>query len=245
MGLLDLPTDMWSKAAHAAGVAYQPVPTSPMSQYASSDASITPSNESDTFSLDDRNSDRDRGSSPERSSRERDRLRDSLEMEMMDAPHRPGAVRVFARRDPLALTSIAVALATSAALLVAFTFPTTIHVFVGLAAGITWWTVCSWARIIFYLVVATLRGSPRALALPRWSTGQCAAQFACTVLVLFWLSIGLTPPAEVVPSLLPSVERADTPSPTPRYFFAANLYNNEDILPRWSRELLLLIDHRE
>jgi len=149
------------------------------------------------------------------------------------------AVRAWARRDPLLVTVIAVALGTGIGLFIAFPFPTTVHVFVGVALGLTIWSFVSWARVVFALSLAALRGAPKSLALPRWSTAHFITLIVSTSLVLYWLTVGLVPARETVPVL----GHAD--GSQPKYFIAANLYNSQAILPRWSREIVKLAEHRE
>jgi hypothetical protein len=153
-----------------------------------------------------------------------------------------GALAVYqwvARRDPLLITVILVSLGTGISLFIAFPFPTTVHVFIGLALGLTIWTLISWARIVFALSLASLRGAPKAVALPRWSTAHFVGIIVASSLVIYWFTLGLVPGQEVVPAL----GHAD--GSQPKYFIAANLFNNQDLFPRWGRELEKLIDHRE
>ncbi|BEI84482.1 hypothetical protein CcaverHIS002_0410860 [Cutaneotrichosporon cavernicola] len=68
------------------------------------------------------------------------------------------------------------------------------------------------------------------------SATHLTALVACTALMGYWLSLGITPRAPVLATLAP-------PEDTPRYFIAANLYNNEHLLPRWTREVLRVAKH--
>jgi hypothetical protein len=132
-----------------------------------------------------------------------------------------------------------ITLGTGIGLFIAFPFPTTVHVFAGASTGLIVWTLVSWARIVFSLSLASLRGSPKGLALPRGSPAYFITLIVSSVLILYWLTLGLVPRQEEVPP----IGHADG-SPA-KYFIAANLYNNEEILPRWSREMVKLAQHRE
>lgn len=61
-----------------------------------------------------------------------------------------------------------------------------------------------------------------------------------TALILFFLHLGIVPPAEHVPVL----HRSEPWRPE-KYFIAANLYNNADVFGGWSAELLKLCDYRK
>ena len=62
----------------------------------------------------------------------------------------------------------------------------------------------------------------------------------CTLLVCYWATLGLIPPAEYIPVLQPI-----QPGRHDRIFIAANLHNNEAIFSEWSSQLLKLAAHRK
>lgn len=72
------------------------------------------------------------------------------------------------------------------------------------------------------------------------SRGRKIRLVLSTALLLFFLHLGIVPPAEHVPVL----HRSEPWRPE-KYFIAANLYNNADVFDGWSKELLKLCDYRE
>ncbi|KAL1405248.1 hypothetical protein Q8F55_008874 [Vanrija albida] len=148
----------------------------------------------------------------------------------------------LARRDPVLIFVALLSVATFVALLVAFPFPTTVHAFAAIFVGITAWTQISVLRIVFALALVVWRGScsPKALAkaLPRWSTAQYSFLLVLSTFVLFCLSLGLLPPLQELPPLA-----RDLGAPAGKYFIAANLYNNEDLVPQWLDQVVKLAEH--
>lgn len=135
----------------------------------------------------------------------------------------------FARLDPLVVTAALLAVGMFIAMLVWYPFPTTIHAFVALAVGVVSWTIGSWARSLAGIVL-------RKPNLYRYSVPQLTGLAVASILTIYWLVLGIHPPGEVAPPLNLDGER---------FFIAANLYNNENILPRWTGQIEKLIDHRE
>ncbi|TXT04902.1 hypothetical protein VHUM_03985 [Vanrija humicola] len=147
----------------------------------------------------------------------------------------------LARRDPVLIFVVLLSIATFVALLVAFPFPTTVHVFAAIFVGITAWTQISCLRVVVALALLAWRGSPKALAkgLPRWSTPQYLFLLVLSTFVLCCLSLGLVPPLQELPPL-----NRDLAGAAPgKYFIAANLYNNEDLVPHWSDQVIKLAEH--
>ncbi|BEI92256.1 uncharacterized protein CcaverHIS019_0410760 [Cutaneotrichosporon cavernicola] len=137
-------------------------------------------------------------------------------------------------RDPAFLIPALVFLGAVTGLFAAFPFPTTIHAFLPLAGALAAWVAVSWTK----LAVGALRAwrTPKLDVPRRRSATHLTALVACTALMGYWLSLGITPRAPVLATLAP-------PEDTPRYFIAANLYNNEHLLPRWTREVLRVAKH--
>ncbi|WOO85796.1 uncharacterized protein LOC62_07G009282 [Vanrija pseudolonga] len=147
----------------------------------------------------------------------------------------------LARRDPVLIFVVLLSIATFVALLVAFPFPTTVHAFAAIFVGVTAWTQISCLRIVFALALVAWRGNPKALAkgLPRWSTAQYSFLLVLSTFVLYCLSLGLVPPLNELPPL----DRDLAGAPPGKYFIAANLYNNEDLVPHWSDQVVKLAEH--
>lgn len=212
MGLLALPGELWTKAGQYA--TYQRVPSSP---YAPSESSLASSSD-DSDSLSEREAEPEL--KPDVEQRERERS--------------PRAW--LARRDPALITIVILSLGCFIFLLIAFPLPTSIHVFLSVALGITSWTFLQWIRLGHTCASSYLRGGN---VVRRWTTAQLSTFVVFSALAMFWLSLGIVPPAETVPSLV----GADGGG-RPRYFIAANLYNNEDIVPQWTEQLIKAIEHR-
>ncbi|KAL7421833.1 hypothetical protein Q5752_003604 [Cryptotrichosporon argae] len=135
------------------------------------------------------------------------------------------------RLDCVAVQAALVALGIMAALFVVYPFPTTIPVFIGAACALVLWTAAGWLRIAATLV---RRESG-------WRDGSATYQLSLVVaslLIVYWLRLGIAPPEQYLPRIVPA-----NPNVPEKYFIAANLYNNQDILPNWSAELLKLIEH--
>lgn len=140
-------------------------------------------------------------------------------------------------RDHVNPLIIVLALSWIVGLYFAFPSPTTIPVFIGAAIGVTSWTLFSWFRIAL-LMFRSKQFSTSCFA--SWPVRCRIGLATCTFLVIYWISRGLIPPAELVPPLLSS-----HPGVPERYFIAANLYNNEAVFNDWSSQLLKLSRHRE
>lgn len=135
-----------------------------------------------------------------------------------------------------------------------FPFPTTVHAFIPLALALASWVALSWLKLGWGALRALRRRGPVGAkktmsdVVPgmvvggarqrRRSVTHLTALLACTALVVYWLSLGLVPPKQEIPALAPAEDR-------PRYFIAANLYNNEHLVPRWSSQVLKLVNHCE
>lgn len=128
--------------------------------------------------------------------------------------------------DPVVAALGFLALGGAVGLLVAFPMPTTIHVFIPGAAALSLWVVITWLRVGYALVRHGKATTPRSF--------RIGLVLASAVVVLgVWQ--GVVPPAEAEPP----------PLPDGKYFIAANLFDNEAILPQWSREMVRLVEHCE
>ena len=117
-------------------------------------------------------------------------------------------------------------------LLLAYPFPTTIHLYIGILVFVTGWSILSWFRVIFGLLIQ--RKSIQTM-LASVSRSKALALSCSTVLVFLILFRGLHTQPEAIPEL-----------PTgQKYFIGATLYNNEGVMSRWSEQLVKLILHRE
>lgn len=136
---------------------------------------------------------------------------------------------VLARLDPLVVTIVLLALGMLVAMFVVYPFPTTVHAFVAIALGVVSWSILSWARILVGLVL-------RKATLYRYSTPHMTGLVVATVMTVYWLILGVRPAPEHLP--------ADFSTDGERFFIAANLYNSERLLPRWTAQMEKLIEHR-
>jgi hypothetical protein len=75
---------------------------------------------------------------------------------------------------------------------------------------------------------------------PDWSTSRTVLNAVGLAIVTLWLVQGVRVPHLDVPVL--HRRQADVPE---RYFIAANLYNCQDLLPRWTAEVEKLAQLRE
>jgi hypothetical protein len=120
-----------------------------------------------------------------------------------------------------------------------FPFFTTIPLFVGGLSFVAIWTVTTiLASIPGTLGMGRMRTEEgrQSGVWPRWKR-ICVT--IGTMLVLL-VCINLGTPTRTLPDLIPTDEGIPE-----RYFIAANLYNNQDILPTWTEEVLALVSHRE
>lgn len=127
-------------------------------------------------------------------------------------------------------------------------FPTTVHAIIPLAIALIAWTAIQWASLIQLLLFHRTRLSPWSptssptfsLIPPKWSRYRRIALLLSTILTCT-ICLNAIPQREQsipLPALIPS----NTSIPE-RYFVAANLYNNEDVIPEWTDQLLKLCDH--
>lgn len=212
----------WNTPKTPLSPAYSPLPNSPLPE----DAAV----EFDLDAGDELRLDRH---SPRTSADSRD-LRDK------DGEERGYAVATAPRtrrdRDPVLLSLVFLALGGALALFIAFPFPTTIHLFIPAAVALAAYVLVAWTRLVVASGSALRKGGPKGVlkSLARWSIPAALALVGSSALVVFWLCLGVSPPAEAVPALPPQ-----------RYFIAANLFNNEDILPAWLDQMARLIQHCE
>lgn len=117
-------------------------------------------------------------------------------------------------------------------LLVMYPMPTTIPVFIVLAFVLTAWVASTWLRLITTLIC------PRDNQTAQASRFSKICLLVGTTLVVYWVHLGWRVPPEEVPIL-----RRTQVDVAERYFIAANLYNNEDILPVWTDQVLKFSQH--
>ena len=110
---------------------------------------------------------------------------------------------------------------------------TSIPLFLGFAFIIVSCTALRWCAVLACGIT-----TPKTIWLAMGSGKKTRCLFATLTLFTIWfvyLSFLPIPHYEV-----PTLDRSSE-----RYFIAINLYNNEAIMPGYTRELLLLIDHRK
>lgn len=176
----------------------------------------------------------------------------------------------FIQRHPIPCLITSIMVAWIVGLHIAYPFPTTIPVFVGAACALFTLTVLDWYRIITSLIASWHRHDTQQTQRPSFSSTTSSRSsndlprspppyttypqsgsvnvsrakkirlVLSTALIVFWLHLGIVPPAEHVPVL----HRSEPWRPE-KYFIAANLYNNEAVFDGWSKELLKLCDYRE
>lgn len=153
---------------------------------------------------------------------------DSDDYDLDHRSSRPRQRSLFARLDPLVVTVALLSLGMFIAMFIWYPFPTTIHAFVAIAVGVAGWTIGSWIRALAGVAF-------RKPNLYRYSVAHMTGLAVATILTIYWLFLGVHPPPETTVPLALDGER---------FFIAANLYNNEDIIPRWTDQVEKLIDHR-
>lgn len=182
-------------------------------------------------------------------------------------PSQPTSSPSFIRRHPVFCTCASIFWGCIVGIHIAFPFPTTIPVFVGAALGLLFFTTLDWYRLITSIYASRRRSdtpsplaspcdaptprssndtprpppyTPHPLATVNISRVRKIRLILSTALLIFWLHLGIIPPAEHVPVL----HRSEPWRPE-KYFIAANMYNNEDVFEGWTQELLKLCDYRE
>jgi len=155
---------------------------------------------------------------------------------------------------PILTTVVLISFMTSLSLFMTFPFPTTIHLFVGMAFGLASWIAIAWVQqaLVVRATIETMRRHPRGTLAPslistlfkwlvqcRWATLRFGSLLVGTGIVFSGLCLGVIPPTEHVP-YVPRYGAGGT-----KYFIAAPLHNNESLLPHWSKQLLHLVHHRE
>ncbi|WVW82016.1 hypothetical protein I302_104021 [Kwoniella bestiolae CBS 10118] len=145
------------------------------------------------------------------------------------------------RIDYLLVTIILLAIGSTLTLFVVFPFPTTIPAFIGLLTILVGWTSITWMRVLYHLsntFKSKEKTSNRSKNFfNRFSNTKRTVLVTSTLFILFLSCLGFCPPEEKVVPTRPYGYG------TEKYFVAANLHNSEDILPRWSSELIKLIDY--
>lgn len=125
-----------------------------------------------------------------------------------------------------------VGLGWTLAMYVAYPFPTTIPIFVGLALIVTGLVTESILRLGIDLLY---RKQSLTCILRTYSISRRILMAGGLALVIYWLCLGFKLPVEPVPSL----------PDKGRIFIAANLHNNEEVLSHWSDEVIKLALNRE
>ncbi|KAK4683508.1 alpha-1,3-mannosyltransferase, partial [Tremellales sp. Uapishka_1] len=138
----------------------------------------------------------------------------------------------FIIRDQMTTIVLAVGFIWMMGFFNAFRFPTTIPIFIGIAVSLTGWTLVNWCAALGAILFNISANSTA------WPMRRRIGLAIATLVLLFWANLGLIPPAEEVPV----IHRADI-NIQPKYFIAANLYENEIVFPSWSSELLKVAAH--
>lgn len=182
-------------------------------------------------------------------------------------PSEPTSSPSFIKRHPIFCLHALIFWGCIAGIHIAFPFPTTIPVFVGAALGLLTFTALDWYRLITSIYASRRRSdhtsplaSPCTISVTRCSNDiprpppytphpQSTVNISrirkirlvlSTALLIFWLHLGIIPPAEHVPQL-----HRTEPGRPEKYFIAANMYNNVDVFEGWTQELLKLCDYCE
>lgn len=136
--------------------------------------------------------------------------------------------------SPSVVIAFTVFIGWSVIFAILYPFPTTIHIFVAFLVGCVCWTGSEWAWIVerWRNSKGGLRRSLQKMK-PRRRTVFLCSNVGLVSCTLF----GLRVPVGRVPAL------EEHSIDTDRWFIAANLYNNERVLPRWSEELLKLVTY--
>jgi hypothetical protein len=135
--------------------------------------------------------------------------------------------------------SIFCSLTATEAMYFAFPFPTTIPLYVGILVFVTTWTTSSCIAVLFRAFTNTAAGDYK----QRFNESLSRSKRICLALGLA-MSLLCSLHLRVPEISLPYLVAADTGVPE-RYFIAANLHNNGNVLPIWSREVLNLASHCE
>lgn len=117
-----------------------------------------------------------------------------------------------------------------------YPYQTTIPAFLGVAFLISAGVLLSWYHVLQTgRAIGSLKYRAVVVAMP-WRLHRYAVG-AGSVLLFWWLYLLFSPTRE---SPLP-----DLSSRTDKYFIAADLYNNEAILPNWMDQMEALVEHRK
>ncbi|WVR03663.1 hypothetical protein IAU60_000658 [Kwoniella sp. DSM 27419] len=139
------------------------------------------------------------------------------------------------RIDPIFCLVVVIGIGWTVGLLLAYPFPTTIPVFVGLMVVLFGWTTLSWTRLLYALI---RRRESASTIFARYSAKMRIEMVLALIVLVSLTSLGVTTPpveAPVLPAEINGVRQ--------KYFIAANLHNNEAVLARWSDQLVKLIFH--
>ena len=119
----------------------------------------------------------------------------------------------------------------------AFAYDKSIAIFLGTAMMFVCWVALRW-----YAILAVSGPAPRKIwrTMGTWRRYKHVPRFGTAVtsaLALWLVFLSVLPVRQL---RVPAVTSANE-----RYFIAINLYNNANIMPGYTRELLALIEHRE
>ena len=141
----------------------------------------------------------------------------------------PNTARKATRRfDPIIACLVFISVGWTVGVFLAYPFPTTIHVFIGILVFMFGWTLSNWIRLVVYL------GSSRKNAHLSYSNPGKVVLAITSILVIIIAIWGFRIPEQEMPDL-----------PAQKYFIGANLHNNEEVLGQWSDQLEKLIFHRK
>ncbi|WRT63900.1 uncharacterized protein IL334_000826 [Kwoniella shivajii] len=135
--------------------------------------------------------------------------------------------------DPILLLIILLSIGFAIVLFMIFPFPTTIPAFLSILISLSGWTILTWSKILHAFVFQSREKSTNFFN--RYSNTKRTIIVATTLFLLYLACLGVCAPEEDLPRLVNKGSE--------KYFIAANLHDSEDILPKWSEELVKLIDH--
>ncbi|WWC85998.1 uncharacterized protein L201_000869 [Kwoniella dendrophila CBS 6074] len=138
--------------------------------------------------------------------------------------------------NPFMLLCIVVGSGWTVGLYLAYPFPNTIPLFLGLLVMISGWTIIN---ILSLLGSLLRRKESSATILSKYTTSKKIRLIISSLFLIYLFNLGFTPPTKPIPDKLPE----EVNGIKQKYFIAANMHNNESVLSEWSAQLIKLIFH--
>ncbi|WWC86000.1 uncharacterized protein L201_000871 [Kwoniella dendrophila CBS 6074] len=148
------------------------------------------------------------------------------------------------------ITIILIAIGNLGVWFLIFPFPTTIPAFISLMIILIGWTNLTWIKTLYHTSILLKKIDENSFEdkkriasrryFDKFSTTKRTILLSSTCFLLYLCYLGLIIPEEQIPPVRLNQYHYGVPE---KYFIAANLHDNEDILPTWSSELVKLVNY--